>query len=117
METAAPWNLAKDPARADELAAVLYNALEACRIAALYLAPFMPSTSAELLARMGLPAPQECCDIEAACAWGGLPAGNAVEKGEPLFPRLEKLDADAGATGAKSAKGAKGSKGVAPARA
>ncbi len=117
VETAAPWNLAKDPAHADELAAVLYNALEACRIAALYLAPFMPSTSAELLARMGLPAPQECRDIEAACAWGGLPAGNAVEKGEPLFPRLEKLDADAGTAGAKSAKGSKGSKATAPARA
>ena len=117
VETAAPWNLAKDPACADELAAVLYNALEACRIAALYLAPFMPSTSAELLARMGLPAPQECRDIEAACAWGGLPAGNAVEKGEPLFPRLEKLDAGVGATGSKGAKGAKGSKGAAPARA
>ena len=117
VETAAPWNLAKDPARADELAAVLYNALETCRIAALYLAPFMPSTSAELLARMGLPAPQECRDIEAACAWGGLPAGNAVEKGEPLFPRLEKLDAGVGATGSKGAKGAKGSKGAAPARA
>ncbi len=106
VETAAPWNLAKDPARAGELAAVLYNALEACRIAALYLAPFMPATSAELLSRMGLPAPQECRDIEAACAWGGLPCGNAVVKGDPLFPRLEKLDEGADAQG--KGKGAKG---------
>ncbi len=109
VETAAPWNLAKDPARAGELAAVLYNALEACRISALYLAPFMPATSAELLARMGLPAPQECRDVEAACAWGGLPCGNEVVKGDPLFPRLEKLDEGAGAAGAKAGKGVKGS--------
>ena len=113
VETSAPWNLAKDPARTDELAAVLYNALEACRISALYLAPFMPATSAELLSRMGLPAPQECRDIEAACAWGGLPCGNEVVKGDALFPRLQKLDAQAagadaaaGSTGAGKAAGA-----------
>ena len=31
-----------------------------------------------------------------ATAWGQLPAGNAVEKGDPLFPRLdvEKISVD-----------------------
>ena len=28
-------------------------------------------------------------DIEAATAWGKLPAGNTVEIGDPLFPRLD----------------------------
>ncbi|MEE0705801.1 MAG: methionine--tRNA ligase, partial [Adlercreutzia sp.] len=81
--------LAKDPEKADELAAVLYNCLEASRIIALYMAPFMPNTSADVFGRLGLGDIAEVTDIEAATAWGQLPAGNAVEIGEPLFPRLD----------------------------
>ena len=50
--SSAPWAVAKEPARADELAFVIYNLLEAIRISAHLLAPFMPSTSAEALRRM-----------------------------------------------------------------
>ena len=89
VEESAPWALAKDPEKADELAAVLYNCLEAIRIIALYMAPFMPNTSADVFGRLGLGAIAEVTDIEAATAWGQLPAGNAVEIGEPLFPRLD----------------------------
>ena len=48
-----PFRMAKDPDKRDELAAVLYNLLEAIRIIALYLAPFMPNTSAEVFRRLG----------------------------------------------------------------
>ena len=89
VEESAPWNLAKDETKHEELAAVIYNALEACRIIALYLAPFMPNTSAEVFRRLSLGDIADVADIEAATAWGQLPAGNAVEKGEPLFPRLD----------------------------
>ncbi len=88
IEEVAPWNLAKDPAAADELATAIYNALEAIRIIALYMAPLMPNTSAEVFRRLGLGEITDVVDIEAATAWGGLPAGNAVEVGDPLFPRL-----------------------------
>ena len=81
--------LAKDPARADELAGVLYNCLEAIRIIALYMAPFMPNTSAEVFCRLGLGDILAVTDIQDETAWGLLPAGNAVEVGEPLFPRLD----------------------------
>lgn len=89
VEDSAPWNLAKDPACADELAAVIYNALEACRIIALFMSPFMPHTSDEVFHRLSLDAASDSTDIESQSAWGLLPAGNAVEKGEPLFPRLD----------------------------
>ena len=89
VEESAPWALAKDPARADELAGVLYNCLEAIRIIALYLAPFMPNTSAEVFCRLGLGDILAVTDIQDETAWGLLPAGNAVEVGEPLFPRLD----------------------------
>ncbi|MBE6464824.1 MAG: methionine--tRNA ligase [Eggerthellaceae bacterium] len=84
-----PFRMAKDPDKRDELAAVLYNLLEAIRVIALYMAPFMPNTSAEVFKRLGLGDITEIEDIKAASAWGQLPAGNPVEKGEPLFPRLD----------------------------
>lgn len=89
VEESAPWNLAKSEETADELAAVIYNALEAIRIIALYLAPFAPTTSAEVFRRLSLGDIVNVTDIEAATAWGQLPVGNAVEVGDPLFPRLD----------------------------
>ena len=55
------------------------------------MAPFMPNTSGEVFRRLGLGAVTDVVDIEAATAWGQLPAGNAVEVGEPLFPRLAEV--------------------------
>ncbi len=90
VEESAPWNLAKSEETQGELAAVLYNTLEACRISALLLAPFMPATSDELFGRLGLGKASEVTDGAVAAAWGGLPVGNEVVKGDALFPRLAK---------------------------
>lgn len=89
VEDSAPWNLAKSEETADELAAVIYNALEAIRIIALYMAPFMPNTSAEVFKRLGLGDIAEMTDIEAATKWGQLEAGSSVTVGDPLYPRLD----------------------------
>ena len=89
IEEKAPFRLAKDEAAADQLAAVMYNLLEAIRICALYFAPFAPNTSAEAFRRLGLGDITAITDIEAATAWGQLPAGNVIEVGDPLFPRLD----------------------------
>ncbi len=88
IEESEPWTLAKDPARADELARVIYNLLEAIRISAHLLAPFMPTTSAEALRRISCADEAETDDLARACAWGGLAGGAPVEKGDALFPRL-----------------------------
>ena len=92
VEESAPWNLAKSEETQGELANVLYNALEACRILALFFAPFMPNTSAEVFRRLSLGDVHAIEDIQAAAVWGQLPVGNAVEKGDPLFPRLDIKD-------------------------
>jgi methionyl-tRNA synthetase len=89
VEESAPWNLAKDANTADELADVIYNSLESIRIIALYMAPFMPNTSADVYSRLGLSGISEVDDIESAAAWGGLKSGCKVEVGDPLFPRLD----------------------------
>ena len=98
VDEMAPWGLAKaakgeDAAAAAEaqgkLAAVMYNLLEAIRVIALYLSPLAPNTSAEVWRRLQLGAPVDVIDIESMTAWGQLPAGNDVEVGDPLFPRLD----------------------------
>ena len=89
VEESAPWNLAKSPDTADELAAVIYNSLEAIRIMALYFAPFMPNTSNEVMRRLGLGDASSVEDICEATEWGQLPVGNEVEKGRSAVPRLD----------------------------
>ncbi len=91
IENSAPWALAKDPAKADELAFVIWGLIEAIRIAATLLSPFTPGASAEVARRIGLDA-VPVRDLEAACAWGRYEGGCAVEKGAALFPRLAEED-------------------------
>ena len=88
IEASAPWNLAKAEETRQRLDAVIFNALEAVRIAALFCAPVMPLTSAEVWRRLGLGDIHDVTDIAAAAQWGQLPAGNPVTKGDPLFPRI-----------------------------
>ncbi|MDO8987492.1 MAG: class I tRNA ligase family protein, partial [Coriobacteriia bacterium] len=88
IENEAPWNLAKTDESMPRLRTVIYNVLEAVRIAALFTAPVMPQTSAEVWRRLGLGEIRDVTDICAQAAWGGLPSGNAVIKGDPLFPRI-----------------------------
>jgi methionyl-tRNA synthetase len=90
IEDSAPWNLAKSEETLPRLSAVLYNALEAVRIVAMFTAPVMPATSAEVWRRLGLAegALAAVDDIVAEAQWGGLAGGLTVSKGEPLFPRI-----------------------------
>ena len=88
IEASEPWTLAKDPARAGELAQVIASVLESIRISAHLLEPFMPQTSAEVLRRLAAEDELETTDLAGVCAWGGLKASTPVVKGPALFPRL-----------------------------
>jgi len=88
IEQQAPWNLAKSEETWSRLEAVLYNALEAVRIAAMFCAPVMPETSADVWRRLGLGNIHEVTDIAAQAEWGLLTQGNRVTKGDPLYPRI-----------------------------
>ena len=87
IDTAAPWKLAKQAERRAELATVLYESLEALRVIAVLLAPFMPDTSPRILKCLG--DPSSPAPLSEAVAWGGLQPGSRTLKGEPLFPRVE----------------------------
>ncbi|MBN2437210.1 MAG: methionine--tRNA ligase [Deltaproteobacteria bacterium] len=83
-----PWVLAKDPANHARLETILYNLLEALRITAVLIAPFMPGSATKILEQLGIadPAGQNFQGIR---NWGGLEAGSGLKRGEPLFPRVE----------------------------
>ena len=80
-----PWRLAKDEANRPRLARVLYNLLEAVRLAGGLLSPFMPETAAEILRRLGNPP----ADWDSLGRWGLLAEQAQVESGPALFPRID----------------------------
>jgi methionyl-tRNA synthetase len=88
IEERQPWALHK-AGDADAVGAVLGDCLEALRVVALLASPLIPNAAAELWRRLGLSGRPEDEQLPAAAAWGGLPAGNVLEKGEPLFPRID----------------------------
>ena len=84
----APWALAKDmEANGSRLAHVLYNLLEATRICAILLTPFMPGSMDKLFAQIG--AEEAVRTWDSAAVWGSLTDDAAVTKGENLFPRVD----------------------------
>ena len=87
IDETGPWLLAKDPAKAARLETVMYNLAEVLRIVAILTSPYIPSTSPKIYTQLGLTAPEQF--LLADTAWGGLPDGTKVQKGEPLYPRIE----------------------------
>jgi methionyl-tRNA synthetase len=84
----APWKLAKDPASANRLDAVLFEVAEAIRLAAVMLLPIMPSSSAEILRRVGEQRPAGDLRLDSDGQWRADGAREIV-KGAPLWPRAE----------------------------
>ncbi|MBI5136596.1 MAG: methionine--tRNA ligase [Nitrospirae bacterium] len=88
VHEAAPWNLAKaGDTRA--VGAVLYTALEALRVASLFLYPVMPGTARRIWEQLGLTVDPDTIDLAAAARWGGLPAGAVLPAATPLCPRID----------------------------
>jgi methionyl-tRNA synthetase len=92
IEDRQPWALQK-AGDADAVAAVLGDCLEALRIVALLASPVIPQASGELWRRLGLSGTPEEQRLPAAAAWGSVEtAGNTLEKGASLFPRIDRPD-------------------------
>jgi methionyl-tRNA synthetase len=89
-----PWVLAKDPANRGRLETILYNLLEALRVTAILVSPFMPGSAEKMLDQLGIadPAGQ---NFETIRTWGGLQTGNQLKRCESLFPRVEIKVAEA----------------------
>jgi methionyl-tRNA synthetase len=88
IEEQQPWALSKAGDTA-AVAAVLGDCLEALRIVTLLASPLVPHACDELWHRLGLPGAPADQRLPDAAAWGLLPPGSPLEKGAPLFPRLD----------------------------
>lgn len=119
VDTKAPWVMAKDPDKKEELFLTLHDLLEGLRLTAVYLAPFMPLTASAIFGAIG--ASDSISDLTYAKEgqWGGLPKSVRVRTVPPLFekrlpdgsllpkedssaPKREKRSPAAGATGDKN---------------
>lgn len=81
-----PWALAKDPAKKDRLATVLYNLVEGICIGTTLLEAFMPETAGKIWRQLQAPARS----YDELDSFGVYPSGQQVtDKPEILFARLD----------------------------
>ena len=86
-----PWALAKDEAKADRLATVLYNLVEGIVIGASLLQPYMPETAEKIAAQLNT----SLREFDELDKFGLYPAGNKVtEQPEILFARLDMKEVE-----------------------
>ena len=89
IDETAPWALAKDESKKQELANTMYNLVEALRIISGLIYPYMPTTAGKLWQQLNLPGTIEelrLADIE---KWGGTPVNMHIGQAQQLFPRIE----------------------------
>ena len=85
VEAQAPWRLAKDESRADELDRTLYDLADGARAVAVALAPYLPATAPRILEALRQPLRLDWDAI----AYGRATATEGIMPAEPLFPRVE----------------------------
>ena len=84
-----PWALAKDEAKKDRLATVLYNLVEGISIGANLLRSFMPETTDKILGQLNV----KMRDYETLNQFGLYPSGNKVtDAPEILFARFDEAE-------------------------
>ena len=81
VEERAPWRLAREPAQAAELDAVLATLVEGLRVVAVLLWPYIPASAERLLAALGVK------DLSLQSARLGAGSGGHVAAIDALFPK------------------------------
>lgn len=84
----APWELAKDEKNRGRLHTVLYNLMEALRVIAIQLSPFLPETAGKMRTALGCQETERPTYAD-SMTWGLFSPGRTIKKGDPLFPRIE----------------------------
>lgn len=88
IDETAPWILAKDEAETSKLQSVMYHLVDSLRVIAILIQPVMVETPANIFEQLGL-------DFDADAGFENTKVGlypetaKVVEKGQPIFPRLD----------------------------
>ncbi|SHG75627.1 methionine--tRNA ligase [Ornithinibacillus halophilus] len=83
-----PWVLAKDESNKERLGNVMAHLAESLRVVAVMLRPFLTNAPMEIFRQLGI-------EDETLKEWdsiyenGQIKAGTKVDKGKPIFPRLD----------------------------
>ena len=85
VESTAPWQLAKDEARADELDSVLYDLADGLRAVTVALSAYLPETAPRILVALRQPVDLALQRV----TYGAIPATDGIEAATPLFPRVD----------------------------
>lgn len=85
IDDTTPWTLAKDEAKKDRLATVLYNLLESIRICAVLLSPFIPTTSTKIFNQLNT----KVTSYDSISTFGNIELDNHLNNPEILFNRIE----------------------------
>lgn len=88
-----PWELAKPGGDRARLEAVLYRTAELVRWVALLAYPAIPTKAQEVWASLGLSDELSAARV-ADHAWCGVEAYAGIERGEALFPKVNKKEFD-----------------------
>jgi len=91
VDTAAPWELAKDPVKRPQLERVLCTLADALQFLGIILDPFVPDAAAKIRGALGYTKEPKLDDA----ALARLKSVPVVEKMAPLFPRIEVKVTDA----------------------
>ena len=86
IDDTAPWVLAKDESKKEELSTVIYNLLESLRFIAVLLHPIIPESAEKVLSAIKV----DDCSIDSLSEFGKLAKGTEVEKSFVLFQRLDE---------------------------
>jgi len=84
--TREPWKHFKTKGADETLSRVIWNSLESLRIVFVMMAPFIPASVREGLARLG--SDPDRIGVQ-ALEWGGLPNSVPVRVADPIFPRAD----------------------------
>ncbi|MFY9604524.1 MAG: methionine--tRNA ligase [bacterium] len=93
IDETTPWILAREEASRPRLQTVLYNLAEALRIIAILLVPYLPTVPEKIWGQLGLGQGVREVPWQEAEKWGGLAPGTRVQRGEPIFPRIDPEEA------------------------
>ncbi|BAB03772.1 methionine--tRNA ligase [Halalkalibacterium halodurans] len=82
-----PWVLAKDESKREQLGAAMYHLAESIRYVSVLLQPFMTKAPQKIWEQLGIDS--SLTTWESLETFGQIPGNTNVQKGQPLFPRLD----------------------------